>query len=135
MRGIRIGDDDADEQANDEQRQLDAGFRNHLVEGVADENDHIEHQYGAQKPDMADVVNRLFGGVVGQADDRVGRRRSGEMVTSDENAGDWTADEARDDQAERRGCYTDFERIGEPEALGDDRRPGNRCSMPADERC
>jgi hypothetical protein len=45
---------------------------------------------------MADVVNRLFGGVVAQADDRVGRRRSGEMVTSDKNAGDWTADKARD---------------------------------------
>jgi hypothetical protein len=83
---------------------------------------------------MADVVDQLVGGVVRQADDRVGRRWSGEMVTRDENAGDWTADQARDDQAERRRCDTDFERIGEAEALADYRRPGDRCSVPADER-
>ncbi len=83
---------------------------------------------------MADIVDGLVGRVVRKADDRVRRRWSGGVVTRDENAGDWTADEARDDQAERRGCDTDFDRIGEPEALSDYRRPGNGRSMPADER-
>ena len=55
-------------------------------------------------------------------------------MTRDEEAGDRTADQTRDDQAERRRGDADFERIGDSEALRDDRRPGDRGAVPADER-
>ena len=76
----------------------------------------------------------LVVGVVRQADDRIGRRWPAELVTGDEEAGDRTADQARDHEPERRSGDADFERVGEPEALSDDRRPGDRGAMPADER-
>ena len=63
---------------------------------------------------MAEIVDGLVSGVVRQADNGAGRRRSGKSVTRDEKAGDWPADEARHDQAESRGRDSDFERIGEP---------------------
>ena len=55
-------------------------------------------------------------------------------MTGDEEAGDRTADEACDHKSKRRDGDADFERVGEPEALSDDRRPGDRGAVPADER-
>ena len=55
-------------------------------------------------------------------------------MARDEEAGDRTADQTRDDQPERRGRDADFERIRDAEPLGDDRRPGDRRAVPADER-
>ena len=56
------------------------------------------------------------------------------MVARDEDARDRTADEARDDKAEGRGGDADFERVGDPEPLRDDRRPGDCRAVSADQR-
>ena len=49
----------ADQKANDEQRQLDAGLLDRLLERIADQDHHIEHEKRAQKPDMAEIVDGL----------------------------------------------------------------------------
>jgi hypothetical protein len=56
------------------------------------------------------------------------------MVTRDEEAGGRTTDQTCDDQPECHRRDADFERIREPEALGDDWRPGDGGAMSADER-
>ena len=94
--------DDRDQKTDDEQRQLDAGLFDRLLERVADQDHHIEHEKRAQKPDVADVVDGLSGRIIRQADNRIGRRRPAELVTGDEEAGDRTADQARDHEPERR---------------------------------
>ena len=129
-----IGSDDADQKANDEQRQFDACLLDRLLQSIADQDHHIEHQQRAQKVDVAEIVDGFVIRIVGQADDRVGPGRAAEMVTRDEKAGDRTADQTRDDQSERRRCDADFERIGDAEALADDRRPRDRSAVSADER-
>ena len=53
-----------------------------FLERVADQDHHVEHEKRAQKPDVADIVDRLVVRIVGQADDRIRRRRSAELVTA-----------------------------------------------------
>src|ERR1700728_4642548 len=83
---------------------------------------------------MAQIFDRFVIGFVWQADDRIGRRWSAEAITRDEKARDRAADQAGDDQPERRGRDADFKRIGDAEALGDDRRPRDRGAVSADKR-
>ena len=87
-----------------------------------------------RSPTWLMIVDRPVVRIVGQADDRIGRRWPAELVAGDEEAGDRAADQARDHKPERRDGDADFERVGEPEALSDDRRPGDRRAMAADER-
>ena len=106
--------DNADEQANDEQGQLDAGLRNHFLQRIADQDRDIEHEHRLQQTDMAEIIDGRSRRVVGQADHRVGRRGAAEIMARDEKAGDRAADEARDDQAKRCRRDADFERVGSP---------------------
>ena len=83
---------------------------------------------------MAQIVGGLAARLVGQAHDGIGRQWPAEAMPRDEEAGDRTADQTRDDQPERRGRDADFEGVSDAEPLGDDRRPGDGRAMPADER-
>ncbi len=83
---------------------------------------------------MAQIVHGLAFMVVGQADNRVWRCRSAETVARDKEACDRAADQTCDDQPKSRRRNADFERIRDAEALGDDRRPGDRGAVATNER-
>ena len=83
---------------------------------------------------MAQIVDRLVARVVRQPHDGIGCQGSAEAMPRNEEARDRTADQTGDDQAQGRGGDADFERIGDPEPLGDDRRPGDGRAVAPDER-
>ena len=80
------------------------------------------------------MIDIVLDCIVGQPHHGRGVHRAGEFIACDQNARNRAANEACDDQTERRGRDADFQGILQAEARRDQRRPRYCCAVTANER-